>query len=92
MSGTIVGGKKAAKTNLSNNPNFYQEIGSKGGKTPGKPKGFAANPELARTAGAKGGAKSSRAGVLNTKPEFDIEVPPTSRWNMIKAFWSKHDD
>lgn len=38
-----------------------QELGSIGGKTPtSKPKGFAANPELARKAGRKGGAISRR--------------------------------
>lgn len=38
-----------------------QELGSIGGKTPtSKPKGFAANLELARKAGRKGGAISRR--------------------------------
>lgn len=27
MAGTVEGGKKAAKANLANNPNFYREIG-----------------------------------------------------------------
>lgn len=59
MAGTVAGGKKAAEKNLRNNPNFYRDIGRKGGKN-GRTGGFAANPELARTAGAKGGRISRR--------------------------------
>lgn len=59
MAGTKEGGIKAAKKNLENNPNFYSEIGRKGGKN-SHTGGFAANPELARTAGRKGGLKSRR--------------------------------
>ncbi len=54
MAGTKEGGKKAAAKNLQRDPNFYAKIGSKGGKN-GSTGGFAANPELARIAGAKGG-------------------------------------
>jgi general stress protein YciG len=60
MSGTREGGVKAAETNKSRyGKNFYQKIGAVGGKksTTG---GFAANPELARIAGRKGGKKSKR--------------------------------
>jgi len=46
--------------NLQREPNFYARIGSIGGKN-GHTGGFAANPELARIAGAKGGRKSRRA-------------------------------
>jgi general stress protein YciG len=59
MPGTKEGGKKAAQKNLLRNPNFYAEIGRKGGKN-GHTGGFAANPELARIAGAKGGRISRR--------------------------------
>lgn len=60
MSGTIFGGKKAAITNkLKHGDDFYKRIGSKGGKN-GHTGGFAANPELARIAGKKGGLKSKR--------------------------------
>ena len=59
MAGTIEGGKKAAAKNLQRDPNFYAKIGSKGGKN-GNTGGFAANPELARIAGAKGGRISRR--------------------------------
>lgn len=59
MAGTIAGGRKAAVKNLANDPNFYAKIGAKGGAN-GRTGGFAANPELARIAGAKGGRKSRR--------------------------------
>ena len=60
MSGTKAGGKKCAATNKKKyGKNFYKEIGAKGGKACGI-KGFAANPELAREAGRKGGFISKR--------------------------------
>lgn len=58
--GTVAGGKAAAATNkLKYGEDFYEKIGAKGGKL-GRTGGFYANRELARTAGAKGGAKSRR--------------------------------
>lgn len=59
MAGTVTGGKKAAAKNLAKDPNFYAKIGKKGGQR-GHTGGFAANPELARIAGAKGGRISRR--------------------------------
>ncbi len=59
MAGTKVGGQKAAAKNLARDPLFYAKIGAKGGKN-GTTGGFAANPELARIAGAKGGRISRR--------------------------------
>jgi len=59
MAGTKAGGMKAAAKNLAKDPNFYAKIGAKGGKN-GRTGGFAANPELARIAGAKGGRISRR--------------------------------
>jgi general stress protein YciG len=60
MSGTKDGGIKAAETNKKRyGSNFYKKIGSEGGKK-GTTGGFAANPELARVAGRKGGKKSKR--------------------------------
>lgn len=61
MSGTKLGGMKAAATNkVKHGADFYQRIGRKGGsKVTGKG-GFAGNPELARRAGAKGGRISKR--------------------------------
>jgi general stress protein YciG len=65
MAGTVNGGKKAAAKNLAKDPNFYAKIGRKGGQN-GKTGGFAANPELARIAGAKGGRISRRRKASDT--------------------------
>lgn len=60
MAGTKNGGVKAAATNRARHgKDFYALIGAKGGKL-GKTGGFAANRELARVAGAKGGRISRR--------------------------------
>lgn len=60
MAGTKTGGQKAATTNRAKyGSDFYREIGRKGGRN-GHLGGFAANPELARIAGAKGGRISKR--------------------------------
>ena len=60
----LTGGQKTRYTNLKNNPNFYRDIGklSNAGweKNGRKPRGFAANPELAKTAGKLGGTISRR--------------------------------
>lgn len=62
MPGTKVGGLKASQTNLKKyGKDFYKIIGSKGGQN-GHTGGFAARPELARAAGAKGGRISRRTG------------------------------
>lgn len=60
MVGTLSGGRKAAQTNKEKyGADFYREIGRKGGQN-GHSGGFAANRELARIAGAKGGRISKR--------------------------------
>lgn len=60
MAGTKSGGQKAAETNRKKyGTEFYRNIGRKGGKN-SHTGGFAANPELARLAGAKGGRISKR--------------------------------
>lgn len=60
MAGTKAGGAKAALTNkMRHGKDFYAQIGRKGGKN-GTTGGFAANPELAKIAGRKGGLKSRR--------------------------------
>lgn len=66
MAGTIEGGKKAAETNKKKHgERFYAEIGAKGGRN-GHTGGFAANPDLARIAGAKGGRISRRRKTVTT--------------------------
>ena len=60
MAGTLEGGRAAASTNkLKYGEDFYAKIGRRGGQK-GRTGGFAANRELARTAGAIGGKKSRR--------------------------------
>ena len=68
MSGTKIGGQKAARKNLERNPNHYREIGKIGGRN-GNTGGFASEIigsdgltgfERARVAGARGGRKSRR--------------------------------
>ena len=60
MAGTKKGGEKAAATNKARHgKDFYAKIGAIGGKK-GTTGGFAANRELARIAGAKGGRISRR--------------------------------
>jgi general stress protein YciG len=69
MAGTKVGGQKAAATNkLKYGREFYANIGRMGGRN-GHTGGFAANPELARTAGRIGGKKSKRGPAKNKQGE-----------------------
>ena len=65
MTGTKIGGLKAAKMNKKlHGEDFYRRIGAKGGHN-GHTGGFASNRALAIVAGAKGGRMSSRKGVKN---------------------------
>lgn len=67
MAGTKAGGKKAAATNKEKyGSEFYANIGRKGGQN-GHTGGFAANPELAKEAGRKGGAISKRGPAKNPR-------------------------
>lgn len=60
MSGTKEGGAKAAKTTIEKyGADYYRRIGAIGGRN-GRTGGFYNNRELARRAGAIGGAKSRR--------------------------------
>ena len=59
MAGNKIGGLKARDKNLAKNLNFYRDIGRIGGRN-GNTGGFAANPELAKIAGSKGGKISRR--------------------------------
>jgi general stress protein YciG len=76
MAGTKAGGQKAAQTNKTKHgSDFYAKIGAKGGKN-GRTGGFAANPELARIAGAKGGRISRRkkTTVASTATQKDFDL------------------
>lgn len=60
MAGTTQGGRIAAERNKKKyGKDFYSRIGAMGGKK-SRTGGFFANPELARSAGAKGGRRSQR--------------------------------
>lgn len=59
MSGSKIGGVKAATTNKKKDPDFYRKIGAIGGRH-GNTGGFASNSKLAKLAGAKGGHLSKR--------------------------------
>ena len=66
MAGTKEGGRKAAATNKAKHgEDFYANIGRKGGQN-GHTGGFAANPQLAKIAGQKGGRKSKRGPAKKT--------------------------
>ncbi|THG30701.1 hypothetical protein E6C64_07805 [Naasia lichenicola] len=70
MAGTKMGGVLAARINMERHgKDFYKLIGAKGGRNGAGPDyrkggplatGFAAHPDLARIAGAKGGRISKR--------------------------------
>ncbi|MCL1929662.1 hypothetical protein FWF93_00830 [Candidatus Saccharibacteria bacterium] len=70
MSGTSAGAAKATATNLARHgKDFYARIGRMGGRN-GHTGGFAANRELAREAGRRGGRISRRGPAKkNTKIE-----------------------
>ena len=70
MPGTKIGGKRAAQTTKERHgEDFYQRIGKLSNasweKNGRKPRGFAANPELAKRAGAIGGRISRRKAKVN---------------------------
>lgn len=72
MSGTVAGGLKAKKTIVERHGNdWYAKIGQIGGRN-GHTGGFAANPELARIAGAIGG-KISKRGPAKKKKEENVQ-------------------
>lgn len=79
MPGTIIGGKRAAAKNKQRHgADFYARIGAMGGRK-GHTGGFAANRDLAREAGRKGGLISRRrkADATTTAPavkknDFDL--------------------
>ena len=88
MPGTITGGQRAAETNRKKyGKDFYARIGAKGGKR-GTTGGFAANRELARIAGAKGGRISRRrkAEVIEAEANQNVGIPQVSEEVTQKDF------
>ena len=80
MSGTIAGGRKARDANYKRfGKDFYRNIGRKGGLViTDKPKGFAANIELAREAGRKGGKISRRGAAKDDIDRLEEELEKES--------------
>lgn len=69
MAGTVEGGRKTAATVYKKyGKDYYHHIGSIGGKN-GHTGGFAANPELAKIAGRKGGQISKRGAGGKTRSD-----------------------
>lgn len=67
MAGTKAGGIKTRETMYKKHgKDFYREIGRMGGKN-GRTGGFAANRELAKIAGSKGGKISKRGKARRTE-------------------------
>ena len=82
MPGTRAGGLKAAKTNrLRHGKDFYVRVGKLGGEL-SIGGGFAANRELAREAGAKGG-KISRRGKAKTKQPTLDDITNRPYWQSL---------
>ena len=74
MSGTLAGGRKARDTNYKlHGKDFYKRIGAIGGRN-GHSGGFAANPELARMAGRKGGRISRRGPAKDDIDKIEEEL------------------
>lgn len=85
MPGTKIGGQRAAKTNKERHgDDFYHRIGKKGGRN-GNTGGFYANPELAKRAGAKGGAISRRGEATKTKEMIRTNIDTIKRMVEDKA-------
>ena len=79
MPGNRLGGLKAARTNrLKHGDDFYKRIGKKGGHN-GHTGGFAANRELAKIAGAKGGRISRRGSGASPMRDKFLEHKDTVR-------------
>lgn len=81
VSGTLAGGRKARDTNYKlHGKDFYKRIGAIGGRN-GHTGGFAANPALARIAGAKGGRISRRGPAKDDIDKIEEELEKASGRN-----------
>lgn len=76
----LTGGLKAAATNKARyGDRFYSNIGARGGRN-GNTGGFAANPELARLAGKKGGRISKRGAKNETRGKLQSMHSELVKW------------
>ena len=83
LDNAIAGGKKAAAKIKARNPNYYKEIGSKGGKAK-VPKGFAMSRELASRAGTLGGRVRKGTTLNKLTGEYesqDIKLTKVEQWS-----------
>jgi len=79
----------AAKTNKRKyGDDFYSKIGSIGGKI-GTTGGFAANRELAREAGRRGGLKSRRGKAQSHENACVCDKP--DQYGFLHTCWIHHD-
>ena len=88
MSGTKIGGQKAAAKNLAKDPFYYTKIGARGGSN-GHTGGFAVNPELAREAGRKGGTISRRKSAKVITAEWDTYIKHIEKLPKREGVFSK---
>lgn len=88
MSATVAGGIHAANTNKQRHgEDFYSRIGRLGGLK-GTTGGFAANPQLAREAGRKGGLKSRRGKIY----KYEVyRVYPSGREEATRKKFKDHE-
>lgn len=86
MAGTKEGGKRAALTNkMRHGKDFYRRIGKKGGQN-SHTGGFAANRELAKIAGAKGGRISKRG---PAHPKEHVEVKRNDVGKLVEKYGTR---
>lgn len=89
MPGTKAGGAKTAKKLKDKyGQRYYIEIGRLGGSQPHpETRYFHKHPEIAATAGAKGGSASKRTSLKRLRAEFmagfDLGEEKTSKWRRI---------
>lgn len=85
MAGTKAGAKKASNTIKKRyGDDYYRRIGKVGGQN-GRTGGFYANREKARSAGAKGGRISNRAGIKN-KNKRPLWTLPINWRRIVKEY------
>jgi hypothetical protein len=77
MPGNRTGGLAARDTNIQRHgADFYKRIGAMGGSAPClTPKGFAANRDLARIAGARGGRISRKPSAPDRNGKIKVSKP-----------------
>jgi len=89
MSGSYIGGKKAAATNKKKyGESFYADIGRVGGKL-GHTGGFYARRDIARSAGRKGGKISKRVYTPEQRQAMSKAAHRRLSKNTTKSFYGE---